>query len=350
VLVTGAGGSIGSELCRQISRANPSRLILVDQGETPLFEIERELVDERQFTASIPVLADVSNRRKLAQVFERYRPGVVFHAAAYKHVPLMEANPLESIRNNVVGTKVVADTAVRFGAKRFVLVSTDKALNPKAVYGQCKALAEWITEAYGCREDVATRFMAVRFGNVLGSAGSVITIFRRQIANGGPVTITHPDMTRYFMTIPEAASLVVQAGSIGGRGEIFVLDMGDPVGILDLARDMIRLSGREPERDIPIDFIGVRAGEKLHEELWGPDEEIAPTAHAKISRARRAPIVAEWLDAELADLERLVEEGETLEAVSRLSTMVRVPKRKPLDRQQQVEHLDGVAADPSRLA
>ena len=327
VLVTGAGGSIGSELCRQISRANPSRLILVDQGETPLFEIERELVDERQFTASIPVLADVSNRRKLAQVFERYRPGVVFHAAAYKHVPLMEANPLESIRNNVVGTKVVADTAVRFGAKRFVLVSTDKALNPKAVYGQCKALAEWITEAYGCREDVATRFMAVRFGNVLGSAGSVITIFRRQIANGGPVTITHPDMTRYFMTI-QAASLVVQAGSIGGRGEIFVLDMGDPVGILDLARDMIRLSGREPERDIPIDFIGVRAGEKLHEELWGPDEEIAPTAHAKISRARRAPVVAEWLDAELADLERLVEEGETLEAVSRLSTMVRAPKRE----------------------
>jgi len=169
--------------------------------------------------------------------------------------------------------------------------------------------------------------MAVRFGNVLGSAGSVITIFRRQIANGGPVTITHPDMTRYFMTIPEAASLVVQAGSIGGRGEIFVLDMGDPVRILDLARDMIRLSGREPERDIPIDFIGVRAGEKLHEELWGPDEEIAPTQHAKISRARRAPIVAEWLDAELAELEQLVEEGETLEAVSRLSTMVRVPKR-----------------------
>ena len=329
VLVTGAGGSIGSELCRQISRANPARLILLDQGETPLFEIERELVDERQFTASIPVLADVSNRRKLAQVFERYRPGVVFHAAAYKHVPLMEANPLESIRNNVVGTKVLADTAVRFGAKRFVLVSTDKALNPKAVYGQCKALAEWITEAYGCREDVATRFMAVRFGNVLGSAGSVITIFRRQIANGGPVTITHPDMTRYFMTIPEAASLVVQAGSIGGRGEIFVLDMGDPVGILDLARDMIRLSGREPERDIPIDFIGVRAGEKLHEELWGPDEEIAPTAHAKISRARRAPVVAEWLDAELVDLERLVEEGETLEAVSRLSTMVRAHKRRP---------------------
>jgi FlaA1/EpsC-like NDP-sugar epimerase len=327
VLVTGAGGSIGSELCRQIARARPGRLVLLDQGETPLFEIERELVDERDFTASIPVLADVSNRQKIRQVFERYQPSVVFHAAAYKHVPLMEANPLESIRNNVLGTKIVADAAVEFGANRFVLVSTDKALNPKAVYGQCKALCEWIVEAYGCREDVPTRFMAVRFGNVLGSAGSVITIFRRQIATGGPVTITHPEMTRYFMTIPEASSLVVQAGAIGGRGEIFVLDMGDPVAILDLARDMIRLSGREPERDIPIEFIGVRAGEKLHEELWGEDEEVAETGHAKIRRARRIPITAFWLDEELAVLERLVSEGETLEAVSRLSTMVRSPVR-----------------------
>jgi FlaA1/EpsC-like NDP-sugar epimerase len=259
----------------------------------------------------------------------------------------MEANPLESIRNNVLGTKVVADTAVEFGAKRFVLISTDKALNPKAVYGQCKALAEWIVEAYGCRSDVDTRFMAVRFGNVLGSAGSVITIFRRQIANGGPVTITHPEMTRYFMTIPEAASLVVQAGSIGGRGEIFVLDMGEPVGILDLARDMIRLSGREPDREIPINFIGVRAGEKLHEELWGPDEEIAETTHPKISRARRAPIDAEWLDGELEELARLVEAGETLEAVSRLSVMVRAPVR--LNREQQIEHLGRVAPDPRPL-
>jgi FlaA1/EpsC-like NDP-sugar epimerase len=327
VLVSGAGGSIGSELCRQIARARPGRLILLDQGETPLFEIERELVDERDFTASIPVLADVSNRQKIRQVFERYQPGVVFHAAAYKHVPLMEANPLESIRNNVLGTKIVADAAVEFGANRFVLVSTDKALNPKAVYGQCKALCEWIVEAYGSRGDIPTRFMAVRFGNVLGSAGSVITIFRRQIATGGPVTITHPEMTRYFMTIPEASSLVVQAGSIGGRGEIFVLDMGDAVSILDLARDMIRLSGREPERDIPIEFIGVRAGEKLHEELWGADEEVAETGHAKIRRARRIPITAAWLDEELAVLERLVSEGETLEAVSRLSMIVRSPVR-----------------------
>jgi FlaA1/EpsC-like NDP-sugar epimerase len=327
VLVTGAGGSIGSELCRQIARAGPARLVLVDQGETPLFEIERELVDEREFTASIPVLADVSDRSRIRSIFERYRPGVVFHAAAYKHVPLMEANPLESVRNNVLATKVVADTAVEFDAKRFVLISTDKALNPRAVYGQCKALCEWIVEAYGGREDIPTRFVAVRFGNVLGSSGSVITIFKRQIEQGGPVTVTHPEMTRYFMTTPEAVSLVIQAGAIGGGGEIFVLDMGEPVRIIDLARDMIRLSGKEPERDIPIQFIGVRAGEKLHEELWGADEEVAKTGHPKISRARRIPVSSEWLDEELAELERLVRNGETLEAVSRLSTMVRTPVR-----------------------
>jgi FlaA1/EpsC-like NDP-sugar epimerase len=328
VLVTGAGGSIGSELCRQIASARPARLVLVDQGETPLFEIERELVDEREFTASIPVLADVSDRARMRSIFERYRPGVVFHAAAYKHVPLMEANPLEAVRNNVLATKVVADTVVEFAAKRFVLISTDKALNPKAVYGQCKALCEWIVEAYGSRGDIPTRFVAVRFGNVLGSAGSVITIFKRQIEQGGPVTITHPEMTRYFMTTPEAVSLVIQAGAIGGGGEIFVLDMGEPVGILDLARDMIRLSGKEPEREIPIEFMGVRAGEKLHEELWGADEEVAETGHPKISRARRVPVAAAWLDEELVDLERLVRDGETLEVVSRLSTMVRSPVRR----------------------
>ena len=346
VLVTGAGGSIGSELCRQIARARPGRLVLVDQAETPLFEIERELVDERDFTASIPVLADVSNQTRMRHVFERYRPAVVFHAAAYKHVPLMEANPLESVRNNVLATKVVADTAVEFGAKRFVLISTDKALNPRAVYGQCKALCEWIVEAYGSREDVTTRFVAVRFGNVLGSAGSVITIFRRQIEKGGPVTITHPEMSRYFMTTPEAASLVVQAGAIGGRGEIFVLDMGEPVSILELARDMIRLSGKEPEREIAIEFIGVRAGEKLHEELWGADEEVAETGHPKIRRARRIPITATWLEEELGSLELLVRDGETLEAVSRLSMMVKRPTRGALPREEQVQELGRVAPDP----
>jgi FlaA1/EpsC-like NDP-sugar epimerase len=240
---------------------------------------------------------------------------------------MMEANPLESVRNNVLATKALADVAVEFGAKRFVLISTDKALNAQAVYGQSKALCEWIVEAYGSREDVPTRFVAVRFGNVLDSAGSVIRIFKRQIAKGGPVTVTNPEMTRYFMTTPEAVSLVIQAGSIGGRGEIFVLDMGEPVKILDLARSMIRLSGKEPDREIPIDFIGVRAGEKLHEELWGEDEVVGETGHPKIHRARRAPVDGVWLEDELGALEQLVGDGETLEVVSRLSAMVRSPHR-----------------------
>jgi len=327
VLITGAGGSIGSELCRQAARAGAARLILVDQAESPLFEIERELVDDRNFPASVPVIADIGNRAKLRSVFERYRPSVVFHAAAYKHVPMLEANPLEAVRNNVLGTKVVTEVAIEFEAARFVLISTDKALIAQAVYGQSKALCEWIVEAYGAREDISTRFVAVRFGNVLDSAGSVIQIFKRQIAKGGPVTVTNPEMTRYFMTTPEAVSLVIQAGSIGGRGEIFVLDMGEPVNILDLAQSMIRLSGKEPDRDIPIEFIGVRAGEKLHEELWGEDEVVGETAHPKIHRASRPPVDGVWLQEELRALEDLVEAGETLEAVSRLSTMVRKPRR-----------------------
>jgi FlaA1/EpsC-like NDP-sugar epimerase len=327
VLVSGAGGSIGSELCRQVARAGASRLILVDQAESPLYEIERELVDDRNFPAGVPVIVDVGSHERLRQVFERYKPTVVFHAAAYKHVPMMEANPLESVRNNVLATKNVADVAVEFGARRFVLVSTDKALNAQAVYGQSKALCEWIVEAYGARADVSTRFVAVRFGNVLDSAGSVIRIFKRQIAKGGPVTVTNPEMTRYFMTTPEAVSLVIQAGSIGGRGEIFVLDMGEPVKILDLAHNMIRLSGKEPGREIPIEFIGARAGEKLHEELWSEDEVVADTKHPKIKRARRAPIDGVWLEEELSALEQLVAAGETLEVVSRLSAMVRSPQR-----------------------
>jgi FlaA1/EpsC-like NDP-sugar epimerase len=327
VLISGAGGSIGSELCRQAARAGAARLILVDQAESPLYEIERELVDDRGFPASVPVIADVGNPEKIRRVFDRYRPGLVFHAAAYKHVPMMEANPLESVRNNVLATKVLAEAAVEFEAKRFVLISTDKALNAQAVYGQSKALCEWIVEAYGAREDVSTRFVAVRFGNVLDSAGSVIRIFKRQIAKGGPVTVTNPEMTRYFMTTPEAVSLVIQAGAIGGRGEIFVLDMGEPVKILDLARNMIRLSGKEPDREIPIEFIGARAGEKLHEELWGEDEVVAETGHPKIYRARRAPVDGVWLEEELGALEELVAGGETLEVVSRLSAMIRSPER-----------------------
>ena len=338
VLVTGAGGSIGAELCRQISRMGPTRLILVDNAETALFEIERELVSERDFTAAIPKLVDVKNRKALRrEVFEKYRPTVVFHAAAYKHVPLMETHPLESVRNNVVATKIVAELAAEFEVERFVLISTDKAVNPKTVMGQSKALCEWIIESLGHRRDIPTRFVGVRFGNVLNSSGSVIPTFRKQIEKGGPVTVTSAEMTRYFMTIPEAVSLVVQAGAIGGRGQIFVLDMGEPVKILELACNMIRLSGKEPRlpsdrgssaADIAIKFIGARPGEKLHEELWGESEAVGATDHPKILRLSRAPIDADWLAQQLIDLERLADEGDTLEVVAKLGSIVREPKRE----------------------
>jgi FlaA1/EpsC-like NDP-sugar epimerase len=327
VLVTGAGGSIGSELCRQIARVGPTRLVLVDNGEPGLFEIERELVDERGFHATAAILADAGNATKMRQIFEKYRPTVVFHAAAYKHVALVEANPVEAVRNNTLITRTVADVAVEYGAKRFVLVSTDKAVNPRGVMGQTKALCEWIVEAWGHREDTSTRFCGVRFGNVLGSSGSLIPIFRKQIARGGPVTVTHPEMTRYFMTIPEAVQLVIQAGAIGGRGQVYVLDMGEPVRIVDLAETMIRLSGKEPVRDVAVEFIGARPGEKLHEELWSKDETVTPSSHEAILLVTRAPIDADWLEAELAALADLVESGDTLELVGRLSSLVGAPRR-----------------------
>ena len=327
VLVTGAGGSIGSELCRQIAALGADRIILVDHTENALVDLERELAYERRFNSTVPVLADVKNRAKMRRTFDRFRPGVVFHAAAYKHVPLMEANPVESVRNNVFGMGVVAEVASEFGCKRFVLVSTDKAVNPKNVLGQTKAVCEWIAEAAAAREHNGTHFISVRFGNVLGSSGSVIPLFRRQIARGGPVTITHPEMTRYFMTIPEAVQLIIQAGAIGESGEIYVLDMGPPVKILDLAHNMIRLSGKEPDVDVQIDFIGVRPGEKLHEELWAVDENAEPTTHPKIMRCAGMPVDPAWLEDELAELERLVEVGETLDVVNRLGLMVRAPRR-----------------------
>jgi FlaA1/EpsC-like NDP-sugar epimerase len=304
VLVTGAGGSIGSELCRQIARMAPTRLVLVDNGEPGLFEIERELVDERDFHATAAVLADAGNATKMRQVFEKYRPAVVFHAAAYKHVPLMESNPLEAVRNNSLVTRTVADVAVEFGAKRFVLVSTDKAVAPATVMGASKALAD-----------------------VLGSSGSVIPIFRKQIARGGPVTVTHAEMTRFFMTIPEAVQLIIQAGAIGGRGQVYVLDMGEPVKITDLADTMIRLSGKEPGRDIAIEFVGARPGEKLHEELWSDSETVSPSTHEAILLVTRAPIDQPWLESELDDLALLVEAGETLEVIGRLTTICAAPRR-----------------------
>jgi FlaA1/EpsC-like NDP-sugar epimerase len=338
VLVTGAGGSIGSELCRQIARVGPARLLLADNAETPLFEIERELVDDRDFTPALPIIVDVKDRKAVRrEIFEKYRPTVVFHAAAYKHVPLMNTHPLASVRNNVIATRVVSELAAEFDVERFVLVSTDKAVNPQTVMGQSKAICEWIVESLGHRRDIATRFVAVRFGNVLNSSGSVIPTFRRQIEKGGPVTVTHPEMTRYFMTIPEAVSLVVQAGAIGGRGQVFVLDMGEPVKIVDLACNMIRLSGKEPRlpgdpvtslRDVAVKFVGSRPGEKLHEELWGDDESVGQTDHSKIMRLSRPAVDADWLARELAELERLADEGDTLEVVAKLNAIVHEPQRE----------------------
>jgi FlaA1/EpsC-like NDP-sugar epimerase len=326
VLVTGAGGSIGSELCRQIVRLGAAKLVLVEQGESVLYEMQRELVDERDFTAVIPILADCGDAAKMRQVFERYPPDVVFHAAAYKHVPMLETNPLQAVTNNVLATRVIAQVSVEFGVERFVFISTDKAANPKNLLGQSKAVCEWIIESFALRDDVETRFVAVRFGNVLGSSGSVIPIFRRQIERGGPLTVTHPEMTRFFMTIPEAASLVVQAGAMGGRGQVYVLDMGKPVKILDLARQMIELSGRT-EKQVKIEFVGSRAGEKMHEELWNEGEAVGPTSHPKIMRAARPPIDRVWLEEELAELERLVAEGDTLGVTSKLKAIVSVPQR-----------------------
>jgi FlaA1/EpsC-like NDP-sugar epimerase len=309
VLVTGAGGSIGSELCRQISRVGPQRMILVDNAENSLFEIRRELESDRHFTRTVAVLADIKDATRMREIFEEYQPTVVFHAAAYKHVPLMEENPIEAVRNNAVATRIVAAAAGESGAKRFVLVSTDKAVNPATVMGASKTLAEWAVEAAQDRHE-QTRYTTVRFGNVLGSSGSVVPIFRRQIAAGGPVTVTDENMTRYFMTIPEAVQLVIRSGSMGRGGEVYVLEMGDPVRIIDLARKMIQLSGREPDREVAIEVVGRRPGEKLHEELFNPDEDPEPTSEDKIIAAVRPPLEPAWVEEAFAQVEELVYAGD----------------------------------------
>jgi len=280
VMVTGAGGSIGSELCRQVSAYRPSRLILVERAENGLFEIHSELRRRFSDLEVVPCVADVTDVPRITAVFREHRPMVVFHAAAHKHVPMMEWNPAEAVKNNILGTQVVADLADSLAVDRFVMISTDKAVNPTSVMGATKRVAELYVQALSLQS--ATHFATVRFGNVLGSAGSVIPIFRRQIRDGGPITVTHPDMTRYFMTIPEAVHLVIQAGALSRGGETFILDMGQPVRIIDLAHDLIRLSGLEPDKDIEIRFTGVRPGEKLFEELSTTSEGIERTTHPKI--------------------------------------------------------------------
>jgi FlaA1/EpsC-like NDP-sugar epimerase len=288
VLVTGAGGSIGSELCRQIARLEPSRLVVLGRGENSVFELLEQMRAVAPGITLEPIIADVRDQVRLERVFRATRPHTVFHAAAHKHVPLMEQNVSEAILNNVLGTQIVAELASCYHAERFVLISSDKAVRPTSVMGATKRLAEGIVQELGRRCD--TRFVAVRFGNVLGSRGSVIPTFLRQIHQGGPLTITHPEMRRYFMTIPEAVQLVLQAGAMGVGGEVFVLDMGEPVKVLDLARDLVRLSGLEEGRDIEIRITGMRPGEKLYEELFFSAEHAGPTEHPKVLRARNAAL------------------------------------------------------------
>jgi len=281
ILVTGGGGSIGSELCRQIAKYNPNKLIIFDIYENSAFELQNELKHLHRDKLDLEVLiGSIQDEDRMNYIFEKYRPGVVFHAAAHKHVPLMEDSPKEAFKNNAIGTLNTAKCADKYGTKRFVLISTDKAVNPTNIMGATKRLAEMVIQSLN--KISKTEFVAVRFGNVLGSNGSVVPVFKKQIAAGGPVTVTHPEVTRFFMTIPEAVSLVIQAGAMAKGGEIFILDMGEPVKIADLARDMIRLSGFEPDEDIKIVYTGLRPGEKLHEELLMDEEGITATEHGSI--------------------------------------------------------------------
>ena len=297
VLVTGAGGSIGSEICRQVLRVKPKKLLLLGHGENSIYLIHQELRNIVPQDTLIPIIADIRDKNQLEQIFKNYNPDVVFHAAAHKHVPLMEIQPIAAVLNNIYGTRNVADVAGAHGVDRFVMISTDKAVNPTSVMGATKRVAEKVV--LGMNHTYDTKFITVRFGNVLGSRGSVIPLFRKQIEAGGPVTVTDPEMTRYFMTIPEASQLVLQAGAMGNGGEVFLLDMGEPVKIVDLAKNMIRLSGFEPNKDIRIEFTGLRPGEKLYEELLTAGEGTNTTTHKKIFEAALEDVDQEWLSREI---------------------------------------------------
>lgn len=328
VMVTGAGGSIGSELCRQILTFGPAALILVERSEPQLFVIEQELLGQKNAATLLPVVGDVTQRNQMLEVFRRFRPHVIFHAAAHKHVPLMELQPGEAIRNNVFGTALLADLAIEHAVERFVFVSTDKAVNPTNVMGATKRLAEMYIQSLATRSS-RTKFMAVRFGNVLGSSGSVVPTFTQQIAAGGPVTVTHAEVTRYFMTIPEAVSLVLQSSAFGKGGDIFVLDMGKPVRILDLALQMITLSGLVPHKDIEIQVTGLRPGEKLYEELSHGGESVSATAHPKIARLLSTPIHHRFADAFLMELYRALKEGPSDSASLKALLTTMLPEYTP---------------------
>ncbi|MEO8429512.1 MAG: nucleoside-diphosphate sugar epimerase/dehydratase, partial [Verrucomicrobiota bacterium] len=301
VMVTGAGGSIGSELCRQIASFNPQRLLLVEQSEVQLFLVEQELNDLGYGGIILALVADILDDPRMRYIFERFHPQIIFHSAAHKHVPMMESQPSEAIKNNTLGTVHIAELSLEYGVDLFIQISTDKAINPTNVMGATKRLAEIFLQALHASNPTRSKFIAVRFGNVLGSSGSVIPTFNKQIAAGGPVKVTHPDVTRYFMTIPEAVGLVLQSAAQGSGGEIFVLDMGKPIKIVDLARQLIELNGLKPDEDIQIEFTGLRPGEKLFEELSHKIENVTPTNHPKIMRFVTTPL-------SLSEVRKLLEE------------------------------------------
>jgi len=337
VLVTGAGGSIGSELCRQIKRYGPSRLILLGRGENSVYEIANELGFRFDGHEIELVIADIRDEQRMRRVFEQFRPAVVYHAAAHKHVPLMEIQPEEAVTNNIFGTEIVARLADRFATELFILISTDKAVRPANVMGATKRVAEMVVREIG--RNSRTCFLTVRFGNVLGSRGSVVPLFKRQIAVGGPVTVTHRDATRYCMTIPEAVSLVIQTGALRDRGALFVLDMGQPVKVLDLARNLITLSGLEPDIDVSIEFIGLRPGEKLHEELLTSSEGLQRTEVGKVFVTRPEAIDFDLLRGQIEALRRAAERGDTAIILTALKRLV--PDFRPAGEQAQAEPSQG---------
>lgn len=329
VLVTGAGGSIGAELCRQIAKMSPHSLTLLGKGENSIYEIDYELRVKYNSLHINPVIADIRDTARIQAIFAQLKPQVVFHAAAHKHVPLMEAQPIEAVRNNVFGTKIVAEAADRFGAEVFVMISTDKAVNPTSVMGATKRVAELIIQ--NMSKTSATKFVAVRFGNVLGSRGSVIPLFKRQIAKGGPITITHPEMRRYFMTIPEASQLVLQAGAMAKGGEVFVLDMGEPVKITDMAWDLVELSGLVPHRDIKIKYTGLRPGEKLFEELLTAEEGTTATKHKKIYVANLKTVNEEKLLQTLLALQSIGQPDETIRELTNMVPTYQSSRYRAID-------------------
>ncbi|MGC9332393.1 MAG: UDP-N-acetylglucosamine 4,6-dehydratase family protein, partial [Bacteroidales bacterium] len=321
ILITGAAGSIGSEIMRQITGFKPKMIVLFDQAESPMYDLELELCEKLNFTMYKTIIGDITNKKQIEQMFETFHPDYVYHAAAYKHVPMMEHNPSEAVRTNVMGTQLVADAAVKYKVQKFVMVSTDKAVNPTNIMGASKRIAEIYTQSLNTQQS-HTRFITTRFGNVLGSNGSVIPRFQKQIENGGPITITHPEVTRYFMTIPEACQLVLEAGSMGKGGEIFIFDMGKSIKIINLAKRMVKLSGMELGKDIQMTFTGLRPGEKLYEELLATKENTSPTYHKQIMIAKVRTYDFEYIHNEISSLTKMPFIASDMDIVKKMKSIV----------------------------